>query len=119
MSLSGLMGALMSSLLALLEGRGEEAVRVMDAADTTRDPEILVYFARHYSRLGLADSAVRALKQAAQAGFVCAPQTLASDAWLSAVRKHPEFGGLLRDAEDLVEGAQGGRSGVKVSGVRR
>jgi DNA-binding winged helix-turn-helix (wHTH) protein len=106
MSLSGLMGALMSSLLALLEGRTEEAVRLMDMADTTRDPEILVYFARHYSKLRLADSAVRALKQAAQAGFVCAPQTLTSDAWLSAVRKHPEFGSLVRDAEDLVEGAR-------------
>jgi hypothetical protein len=86
MSLSGLMDALMRSLLALLEGRAEEAVRVMDAADTTRDPEILVYFARQYSKLRRADSAVRALKQAAQAGFVCAPQTLISDAWLSAVR---------------------------------
>jgi tetratricopeptide (TPR) repeat protein len=106
MSLSGLMGALMSSLLALLEGRTEEAVRLMDMADTTRDPEILVYFARHYSRLRLADSAVRALKQAAQAGFVCAPQTLTSDAWLGAVRRHPEFGALLRDAEDLVERAR-------------
>ena len=66
MSLSELMKALMSSLLAVLEGRTEEAVRVMDAADTSRDPEILVYFARHYSKLRMADSAVRALKQAAQ-----------------------------------------------------
>jgi hypothetical protein len=106
MSLSGLMKALMGSLLAVLEGRTEEAVRVMDAADTTRDPEILVYFARHYSRLRLADSAVRALKRAVESGFVCAPQTLTSDSWLSAVRRHPEFGSLLGDAEALVERAR-------------
>lgn len=106
MSLSRLMTALMSSLLALLEGRGDEAVRLMEAADTTREPEILVYFARHYSRLKLADSALNALKQAAQSGFVCAPQTLNSDVWLSALRKHPEFNVLLSTAEALVEEAR-------------
>jgi len=98
----------------VLEGRAEEAVRLMETADTTRDPEILVYFARHYSRLRLADSAVRALQQAAQAGFVCAPHTLTFDAWLGAVRKHPEFGSLLRDAEDLVERARLSSGGNRV-----
>ena len=102
MSLSRLMTALMSSLLAVLEGRSEEAVRLMEATDTTREPEILVYFARHYGRLKLADRAVGALKLAAQSGFVCAPNTLISDAWLSAVRKHSEFGSLLSGAETLV-----------------
>jgi hypothetical protein len=106
MALSTLMTALMSSLLALLEGRAEEAVRLMETADTTRDPEILMYFARHYSKLKLADSAVRALKQAAQSGFVCSPQTLNSDAWLTALRKHSEFGSLLHTAETLVEEAR-------------
>ena len=112
---SGLMNALMSSLLALLEGRTEEAVRVLEAADTTRDPEILLYFARHYSKLRRADSAVRALKRAAQSGFVCAPQTLNSDAWLGAVRRHLEFGSLARDAEDLVERARFEVTGLWVS----
>ena len=106
MSLSKLMTALMSSLLALLEGKADEAVRLMEATDTTREPEILVYFARHYARLKLADSAVGALKRAAQSGFVCAPNTLTSDAWLSALRKHPQFGSLLNTAETLVEEAR-------------
>jgi hypothetical protein len=106
MSLSRLMTALMSSLLALLEGRTDEAVRLMETVDTTREPEILVYLARHYSRLKLPDSAVRALKQAAQSGFVCAPHTLITDPWLSAVRKHPEFSSLLSAAETLVEQAR-------------
>jgi DNA-binding winged helix-turn-helix (wHTH) protein/tetratricopeptide (TPR) repeat protein len=102
LSLSRLMTALMSSLLAVLEGRPEEAVRLMEAADPTREPEILVYFARHYGRLKLADRAVWALKLAAQSGFACAPDTLISDAWLSAVRKHSEFSSLLSAADTLV-----------------
>jgi DNA-binding winged helix-turn-helix (wHTH) protein len=106
MSLSRLMIALMGSLLALLEGRADEAVRLMETVDTTREPEILVYFARHYARLKLADSAVKALKQAEQSGFVCAPETLSSDAWLRALKKHPEFGSLLSTAESLVEQAR-------------
>ncbi len=106
MSLSKLMIALMSSLLAVLEGRADEAVRLMEATDTTREPEILMYFARHYAQLGLADSAVRALKSASQSGFVCAPNTLNSDAWLSALREHSEFGSLLSTAETLTESAR-------------
>ena len=49
-SLSSLMNAVMRSLLALLDGRIDESVRIMDHTDTSRDPEILVYFARHYAR---------------------------------------------------------------------
>ena len=106
MSLSKLMIALMSSLLALLEGRTDEAVRLMEIADATREPEILVYFARHYARLKRTDLAVTALKQAAKSGFVCAPITLNSDPWLSPLRKHPEFNSLLTQAETLVAQAQ-------------
>ncbi|NYF89408.1 tetratricopeptide (TPR) repeat protein [Edaphobacter lichenicola] len=103
MALSKLMVALMSSLLAVLEGRTSEAVQLMETADTTREPEILVYFARHYGRLKMTDLAVEAIKQAAQSGFVCATATLSSDPWLSAVRKHPEFNSLLHNAETFVE----------------
>jgi DNA-binding winged helix-turn-helix (wHTH) protein len=111
MSLSKLMIALMSSLLAVLEGRADEAVGLMESADTTREPEILVYFARHYARLKLADLAIVALKRAAQSGFVCAPITLRSDVWLKGLRSHPEFGSLLSAAESLVADA---RSGLEV-----
>ena len=106
MSLSTLMTALMSSLLALLEGKADEAVRLMETADTTREPEILVYFARHYARLKQVDSAITALKRAAESGFVCAPETLISDAWLTAVQKHSEFASLLGNAETLVQEAR-------------
>ena len=118
MSLSELMTALMSSLLAILEDRPEEAVRLMEATDTTREPEILVYFARHYARLKLTDRAVEALRLAAQSGFVCAPETLISDAWLSAVRKHREFGSLLNDAETLVQEAHASFEACSASSKR-
>jgi DNA-binding winged helix-turn-helix (wHTH) protein len=107
MSLSKLMAALMRSLLELLDGRSEEAARLMEAADTSGDPEILVYFARHYSRMGFADEAVDLLKRAVQLGFVCSPHTLQSDLWLGNVREHPEFVSFSHTAEVLVEQAQG------------
>jgi DNA-binding winged helix-turn-helix (wHTH) protein len=106
MSLSPLMIALMSSLLAVLEGRTEEAINLMNAANTTREPEILLYFARHYSRLKKPGLAITALNQAAQSGFVCAPHTLTSDPWFSALRRHPEFKVLRDSMQALVNEAQ-------------
>ena len=106
MSLSKLMTALMSSLLAVLEGRAGDAVRLMEAADTTCEPEIKVYFARYYAQIGLTNSALSALEQAARLGFVCAPITLTSDAWLSTLGQHPEFGSLLKNLGTLIEEAK-------------
>jgi DNA-binding winged helix-turn-helix (wHTH) protein len=106
MPLSPLMIALMSSLLALLEGRSEEAITLMQSANTTREPEILLYFARHYSRLKKSELAITALKQAAQSGFVCAPQTLTSDPWFSTLKKHPEFNALQDSLQTLINEAQ-------------
>jgi DNA-binding winged helix-turn-helix (wHTH) protein len=108
MSLSQLMTAPMSSLLALLEGRFDDAAAVMNAADTTREPEILVYFARHYAEMGLLDAAMAALKQAVQSGFICAPETLVSDTWLGAVRAHPEFESVRSAADSQVAAARSG-----------
>ncbi len=101
--LSELLSGLMKSLLALLDGDTEEAVRQMESTDAARDPEILVYFARHYSKMGLAESAIDTLRRAAGAGFVCAPETLNNDAWLQAARNHPAFGLLIGDAARSVE----------------
>jgi hypothetical protein len=100
------MTALMSSLLALLENKTEEAIKLMKAANTTREPEILLYFARHYSRLKKPDLAITALKQAAQSGFVCAPHTLTSDPWFSPLQRHPEFNALRHSMQTLVNEAR-------------
>jgi DNA-binding winged helix-turn-helix (wHTH) protein len=106
MPLSPLMIALMSSLLALLENKTDEAIKLMRAANTTREPEILLYFARHYARLNKPELAITALKQAAQSGFVCAPQTLTSDPWFSTLRKHPQFNALHDSMQTLADEAQ-------------
>ena len=115
MALSMLMNALMRSLLAILEARHDEAVCLMDTANASREPEVLVYFARHYSRMKLADRAIRALESAAESGFVCAPSTLNSDSWFGAVRKHRDFDSIVSTAEGLVQDARlsiEGQSGV-------
>jgi hypothetical protein len=56
----------------------------------------------------LVDAAIAALHQAVQSGFVCAPETLASDAWLEPVRAHREFESLLRAAEGEISLARSG-----------
>ena len=72
MALSELMSALMSSLLAVLEGKHRKAVRLMEEADAAYEPEIVMYFARHYARMGMAERAVECLRSAMKAGFACA-----------------------------------------------
>ena len=103
---SKLITALMTSLLAVLEGKKTDAARIMEEADTSREPEILLYFARHYCHLGLLDPSIRALEIAARSGFICAPETLKSDPWFGLLRKHKHFGSLLSTAHAFVEDAR-------------
>jgi DNA-binding winged helix-turn-helix (wHTH) protein len=110
LSLSQLIHTLLSSLLAVLEKRTDEAIQLMQGANTTHEPEIMVYFARHYAALGLPELAEKALRQAAASGFVCAPATLQNDSWLKSLRAHANFLSLLRSMEVLVAEA---RSGIK------
>ena len=77
----------------------------METADPTREPEILVYFARHYAHLGLVASAIRSFRRAAQAGFVCSPDTLSADPWLSPLRKHHRFEAFFDECRPLVRQA--------------
>ena len=105
MSLSELMKGLMGSLLALLEGRFGDAFHCMEAMRIPHEPEVLVYLARHYSFMGSPDLAINALKDAAQSGFVCAPDTLRSDEWLKSARTHAGFGSVLTEAEILMDQA--------------
>jgi tetratricopeptide (TPR) repeat protein len=104
--LSKVMTALMTSLLAILEGRRDEAVRVMERAEVKRDPEILAYFARHYAFLDLNAAAAAALNRAAEGGFSCAPETLRGDPWLASLRKSARFKSLLRQSEARVRAAR-------------
>lgn len=106
MPLSRLMTALLGSLLALLEGRTADAARLMAEADAIHEPEVLVYFARHYAQMKRISAAFTALREAARSGFICSPNTLRSDAWLRPLQRHREFRSLVRCAENLVDKAQ-------------
>jgi len=101
-ALSPLMTALLGSLLAVLQGKAQHAVRLMEAVDTSREPEVLVYFARHYAQAGLGASAARSVRRAMQAGFVCAPETLQNDRWFASLRKYRGFAGLLAEVRTQV-----------------
>ncbi len=111
MQLSRLMTALLASLMALLEGRTEEAVRLMKRTHPEREPEVLFYFARHYARMKLAAPAVQMLHRIADLGFVCAPETLREDPWLRTVRSHPEFNSLLASSEQRCAQARSSLAG--------
>jgi len=79
---------------------------MMDQADATRDPEILVYFARHYAHCQRTEKAFDALRRAAQAGFICAPKTLRVDPWFSSLRKHRQSASLLQEFETIIHQVQ-------------
>ena len=112
---SKLITALMTSLLAILEGKANDAIRIMDGADASRDPEILVYFARHYCHAGSFDCSIGALEKAVRSGFTCTPETLRSDPWLRPLGEHQGFDSLLSSAETLVEQARSGFRGCATS----
>lgn len=101
--LSPVMTALMCSLLAILENRPDAAVQEMAEAEVSLDPEILVYFARHYARAGFPDKAFATLERAAGAGFLCAPITLRSDPWLEPLRIHGSYQPFFDRSKMLIE----------------
>lgn len=102
MNLSTLLTALLASLLAVLERRTNEAARIMQETNTTREPEIVLYFARHYARMQQMDCAFDLLRNAERSGFICAPETLQCDKWLSTLRGHSGFEALMKAARESV-----------------
>jgi hypothetical protein len=67
--LSRLMSGVMRSLLATLDGRRDEAMRLTSAIVVEREPEMLMYLARHFAMLGAEDACVRLLTRARTEGF--------------------------------------------------
>jgi DNA-binding winged helix-turn-helix (wHTH) protein len=106
MSLSVLMSTLLGSLLAILEDKPDRALRLMESVDTRNEPEIRVYFARHYVRVGDAPGAIRCLEHAAQNGFVCSQVTMRTDPWLSALSRQRSFKAFIAKAEVMADSAE-------------
>ena len=109
------MSGLMGSLLAILEGRGRDAQEAMTKSEVVREPEILFYFARHFSMLGDAAGAIEMLARAQKEGF-SALSAIERDPAFSAVRKHPEFERVSSEARSF-EGSA--RRAFEEAGGRR
>ncbi len=89
---------LMRSLLAILDGKPQEALALLEKAEVVREPELLFYLARHCAMLNAAELTLRLLKQARLEGF-----------WSSCtLMRDPVFAGLrtLRDFDFEVQEAQ-------------
>ena len=113
--LGPLMSGLMGSLLAILEGRGRDAQEAMTKSKVVREPEILFYFARHFSLLGDAAGAIEMLARAQKEGF-SASSAIERDPAFSAVREHPEFERVASEARSF-EGSA--RRAFEEAGGRR
>jgi len=117
-TLSPLMFGLMGSLLAILEGRRDEARTTMQRANVRQEPETLFYFARHYAMLGDGAETIGLLQRARREGFT-ASRALEHDRAFDAVREGPEFQQEFAearraecDARDALRG-----TGLQLAGV--
>jgi tetratricopeptide (TPR) repeat protein len=96
--LSALMAGLMSSLLATLDNRHDEAMATMAHLDDEREPEINFYLARHYSMLEEAAETVRMLRRARDKGFTSSV-ALERDAAFADTRLHADFQREMSEAK--------------------
>ena len=87
------------SILALLEGRREDALHESEVfMRGCRDPESFYYFARQFAFLGYHARALELLAEAVRVGYICFP-AMASDPWMDPLRGSPEFAEVRRAAE--------------------
>jgi DNA-binding winged helix-turn-helix (wHTH) protein len=95
--LGPLIEGLMTSLLAVLEGRRDEALGVMEGTEVVHEPEVTFHFARHCGMLNASAPAVRMLRRARLGGF-WSSRALERDPAFAQIRKQPEFDYELRAA---------------------
>jgi len=123
--LSTQMSGLMSSLLAVLEGRRDEALTAMRRLQVEREPEIRFYLSRHYAMLGASSDAIEMLRRARDEGFTSS-RTLVQDEVFARMRKQEVFRQELERARaneraakrDVDRAERGGPASAKVSGMR-
>jgi len=99
-SVTSVVGGIMQSLRAYLEGDFAECLKAIPELETpTRtDPESLFYFARHLARINQRERAIATLHKVIDGGFLCA-SSLARDPWLQSLRGAPGFRDLAQRAE--------------------
>ena len=99
------MSSLMASLLAVLEGRAEDAIALMESENIIREPEGLFYLARHCGMLNAAGPAIHLVRRARLGGFwsFC---SLQRDSAFTGIRNRPEYDDELREARRLEQHAR-------------
>jgi DNA-binding winged helix-turn-helix (wHTH) protein/tetratricopeptide (TPR) repeat protein len=96
--LAALMRGLMGSLLAVLDGRHDEALAIIAGLDIDREPEVLFYLARHCGLLGAPRECVALIRRAREGGFGSS-QALERDDAFALVRRGQEFAGEINAAK--------------------
>jgi DNA-binding winged helix-turn-helix (wHTH) protein len=115
--LGPVMSVLMTSLLAILDGKLAEAMDLIEDTEVVQEPEVLFYLARHCGMLSAAEPTVRTLRRARLEGF-WSSCTLKQDPVFAGLRNLPEFECEIHEAErlearasELLQQALGSRSG--------
>ena len=88
--LSALMSGSMTSLLAVLEGRRQDALTLLNALQIEREPELVFYLARHFAMLSASEQCIALLQRARTQGFI-SPYTLMHDEVFKSLRKRGDF----------------------------
>jgi DNA-binding winged helix-turn-helix (wHTH) protein len=97
---SPLMAGMMESLLATLENRRADAIRIMEANGVEREPEMTFYFARHHAMLGCRSETMGMLQRARSEGYASS-WALERDPAFEALRRLPEFQQEIDEAHRL------------------
>lgn len=100
-----LMQGLLASLLAVLEGKGDEAVAIMENTEVIDEPEMLFYFARHCALAGAGAPMLQMVRRARVMGF-SSSRTLESDPAFSPFRNESGFLEELEQARRKEESAR-------------
>jgi hypothetical protein len=93
--LGPMMYGMMASLLAVLEGRCNDALALIEKADFTPDPEGLFYLARHCGMLNAAAPALAMVRRAREGGF-CSSICLEQDHAFANIRGQAEIESEIR-----------------------
>ena len=91
---------MMGSLLAVLEGKNDEAIAILKTIEVVREPEALFYLARNSGMANDIELTVQIIRRARLGGF-WSSQTLELDSAFASLRQAPEFIQEVQEAKKL------------------
>ena len=91
---------MMGSLLAVLEGRYDEAIATIKTVEVVREPEALFYLARNSGMVNDIELTIHMIRRA-RLGGLWSSQTLELDPAFAGLRQAPEFIQEVREAKKL------------------